>query len=220
MVMQRTRIKICGITRLKDAIDAVRFGADALGFVFYPPSPRAITPEQAANIIAKLPPFVSCVGLFVNPSQADIDQTLSVCPLDQIQLHGSESAEFCARQLRRVIKAIPVQTAEDLDAAKAYNCAILLDAKAPKGVHGGTGQCFDWRVLQGFEHAHPLILAGGLHPENVTDALAIRPWFALDVSSGVESAAGVKDPARMNLFFQVIQRAQTHSTPLHTGALS
>ena len=203
------RIKICGITRLEDAVCAASLGVDALGFVFYRKSPRYISPEKAAAIIEWLPPFVSAVGLFVNPLQADIDGALQACPLDIIQLHGDESPGFCASQTRRVIKAIPVAEQADLARARDYDCPMLLDARAPAGVHGGTGKSFDWTILDGFEHARPLILAGGLGPDNVRQALDVRQWFAVDVSSGVESEPGIKDADKMRRFVAHVRQFAT-----------
>jgi len=197
---QRTRIKVCGITRLEDALTASRLGVDAIGFVFYPKSPRYISPMQAAKIIRQLPPFVSAVGLFVNPKQGEIDAVLQHCPLGVIQLHGNESPEFCMAQPRRVMKAIPISSAQDLKRAQTYPCPVLLDAKAPEGVYGGTGTSFDWSLLKNFEHDHPLILAGGLNAGNVEAALSVRQWFALDVSSGVEMSPGIKDEAKLSEF--------------------
>jgi len=191
------RIKICGITRKQDALAAAELGADALGFVFYEDSPRYISPDDAAAIISTLPPFVTVVGLFVNASQNMIDNTLACCPLDVLQLHGDESPEFCAAQSRRVIKALPVERAADLSRAADFDCAILLDARAPQGVYGGTGASFDWELLQGFEHTHPVILAGGLDAENVAEALKVRQFYGVDVSSGVEASPGIKDAEKM-----------------------
>ncbi|MDT8375148.1 MAG: phosphoribosylanthranilate isomerase [Mariprofundaceae bacterium] len=195
-----TRIKVCGITRLQDALTASRLGVDAVGFVFYPGSPRYISPMQAAKIIRQLPPFVSAVGLFVNPKQDEIDEVLEHCPLSVVQLHGDESPEFCMAQQRRVLKAVPVSSKEDLKRAQSYPCAVLLDTKAPKGVYGGTGTSFDWTLLKNFEHDYPLILAGGLNAGNVEAALSVRQWFALDVSSGVETSPGIKDDAKLREF--------------------
>ncbi|MFQ5581317.1 MAG: phosphoribosylanthranilate isomerase [Mariprofundaceae bacterium] len=200
----RTRIKICGITRLEDALAASRLGVDAVGFVFYDRSPRYIAPMKAAGIIRQLPPFVSAVGLFVNPTQEAVDEVLKYCPLGVVQLHGDESPEFCQAQERRVIKAVAVSNAEDLKRAKAYTCPLLLDAKAPKGVYGGAGESFDWSLLAGFEHDYPLILAGGLCADNVEQALSIRQWFALDVSSGIESSPGIKDAEKMKAFVHCV----------------
>ena len=200
----RSRIKVCGITRLEDALAASALGVDAIGFVFYPNSPRYIEPARAAAIIRQLPPFVSAVGLFVNPTQDLIAEVLQTVPLGVIQLHGDESPEFCHSQRRRVLKAIAVSDADDLKKAAAYNCPLLLDAKAPAGVYGGTGKSFDWSLLQNFEHDYPLTLAGGLHAGNVQQALAVRQWFALDVSSGVEQSPGIKDAEKMRAFVAAV----------------
>lgn len=202
----RTRIKICGITRLEDALAASSLGADAVGFVFYDKSPRYIEPAKAAAIIRQLPPFVSAVGLFVNASEAYIAEVLKTVPLGVVQLHGDETPGFCEAQRRRVLKAIPVAGPDDLINASRYPCPLLLDAKAPPGVYGGTGARFDWSLLKGFEHDYPLTLAGGLDASNVREALAIRQWFALDVSSGVESAPGIKDMDKMREFFTAVSR--------------
>jgi|UPI00035E1FFF phosphoribosylanthranilate isomerase len=200
----RPRIKICGITRLEDALAAARMGVDALGFVFYPKSPRYIEPQKAASIIRALPPFVSAVGLFVNPTQQEIDDVLSYCPLGVVQLHGDESPEFCLAQARRVIKAVAIHDAQDLAVVQQYPCSVLLDTKAPAGVYGGTGKTFDWSCLEGFAHKYPLILAGGLNEHNILEALATHRWFAVDVSSGVELSPGVKDTAMMHRFVNTV----------------
>jgi len=200
----RTRIKICGITRLEDALNASELGVDAVGFVFYPKSPRYIEPAKAAAIIRQLPPFVSAVGLFVNPDQEQIAEVLKSVPLGVIQLHGDESPEFCQTQRRRVLKAIPVSGGDDLKRAASYNCPLLLDARAPAGVYGGTGTSFDWSLLDGFEHNYPLSLAGGLNADNVSEALAVRQWFALDVSSGVEVSPGIKSAEKMRAFIAAV----------------
>ena len=200
----RTRIKICGITRLEDALEASRLGVDAVGFVFYKKSPRYIEAQKAAAIIRQLPPFVSAVGLFVNPTQAYIAEILQTVPLGVIQLHGDETPGFCEAQRRRVLKAIPVAGPDDLKQAAGFNCPLLLDAKAPAGVYGGTGNAFDWSLLQGFKHDYPLTLAGGLNTDNVHKALAVRQWFALDVSSGVELSPGIKDAEKMRVFVNAV----------------
>jgi phosphoribosylanthranilate isomerase len=200
----RTRIKICGITRLKDALAASALGVDAVGFVFYKKSPRYIEPAKAAAIIRQLPPFVSAIGLFVNPSQDFIAKVLQSVPLGVIQLHGDETPEFCEAQRRRVLKAIHVSAADDLKRAAAFNCPILLDAKAPVGVYGGAGATFDWSLLNGFEHQYPVSLAGGLIVDNIAEAMDVRPWFALDVSSGVEQSPGIKDVEKMRAFVSAV----------------
>jgi len=200
----RTRIKICGITRLEDALEASRLGVDAVGFVFYEKSPRYIDAQKAAAIIRQLPPFVSVVGLFVNPTQGYIAEILQTVPLGVIQLHGDETPGFCEAQRRRVLKAIPVAGPDDLKQAASFNCPLLLDAKAPAGVYGGTGNAFDWSLLQGFKHDYPLTLAGGLNTDNVHEALSVRQWFALDVSSGVELSPGIKDAEKMRVFVNAV----------------
>jgi len=201
------RIKVCGITRRQDALAAADLGVDALGFVFYEKSPRCISPHTAADMIAALPPFITTVGLFVNPDQADIDATLRACPLDVLQLHGDESPAFCAAQQRRVIKAIPVSTAHDLKQAAAYDCTVLLDARAPEGVYGGTGTRFDWTLLQAFTHPCPIILAGGLDAGNVAAALGVRQFYGVDVSSGIERSPGIKDAEKMSRFVASVRQA-------------
>jgi len=201
-----TRIKICGITSLADAKMAVRAGADALGFVFYEPSPRYICSEQASLIIKQLPPFITTVGLFVNASMPTINAVVDKCGLDVVQLHGDESPAFCDLQKKRVIKAISVQSSEDLRCVDEYNCSILLDAKAPDGIYGGAGKTFDWSILKGLECKHPLILAGGLNTDNITQALDTYDWYAVDVSSGVEKDKGTKDADKVQFFCGLVQQ--------------
>ncbi len=201
----RTRIKICGITKLEDAKAAADLGVDAIGFVFYPRSPRYIDPEKAGAIAREVSPFVSIVGVFANPTQDEIDRALDLCPIEVIQLHGEETPEFCEAQPRRVIKAIRVRTQEDLKRVVHYPCAVLLDAPAPEGVWGGVGERFDWSLVEAMEDDRPLILAGGLSADNVRDALAIRRWHAVDVSSGVEDAPGVKNHAKMRAFVRAVR---------------
>lgn len=183
-------------------------GVDAIGFVFYEKSPRYIEPMKAASIIRALPPFVSAVGLFVNPEQSCIDQVLKHCALGVIQLHGDETPEFCAAQERRVIKAVAVSEADDLKKMSRYSCSVLLDAKAPKGVYGGTGHSFDWTLLGDLQHEYPLILAGGLNAENVQAAMRQRDWFAVDVSTGVESSPGVKSADKIKQFVANVNTVQ------------
>ncbi|NCO52804.1 MAG: phosphoribosylanthranilate isomerase [Deltaproteobacteria bacterium] len=201
----RVRVKICGITTVEDALAAVAAGADALGFVFYPPSPRAITTEQAAAIIAALPPFVTSVGLFVNQSRDLIEQTATFCGLDLLQLHGDESAEDCLIPGRRVIKALRVKDATSLQRAADYRvCGLLLDAWQEQ-LYGGSGQSFDWALLKEFALRQPVILAGGLTPHNVAAAVeTVRP-YAVDVSSGVEVAPGKKDHAKLAEFIRQVK---------------
>jgi len=191
------KIKICGITNLEDALAAVEAGADALGFVFFEKSPRNILPEQAAAIIRRLPPFVQTVGLLVNEQVAVINSIADQCGLDIVQLHGEETPEFCASVKRRVIKAFRVKDQSSLDQIGDYDvAACLLDTWSP-AAHGGTGETFNWEIAAAAAASRCIILAGGLTPENVAEAVtAVRP-YAVDVSSGVESAPGSKDRRKM-----------------------
>lgn len=195
--MKRTRVKICGLTRAEDVLSAAQAGADALGFVFYGPSPRAVTVAQARALAAAVPAFVTRVGLFVDPDADTVRETLAQVPLDLLQFHGNESADFCAQFGRPYIKAIRVQPDTDLtELAAHYSDAqgLLLDSYVP-GIPGGTGETFDWaRVPR--KLALPVILAGGLDADNVASAIAqVGPW-AVDVSGGVEAldAAGKRIP--------------------------
>ena len=196
------KIKICGITNPEDALMAVKAGADALGFVFFRGSPRYISPEQAAAIIHQLPPFVQTVGLFVNEELVTVNSTADQCGLDLVQLHGEESPDYCAAVKRRVIKAFRVKDASSLDEIINYRvAACLLDAWSP-AAHGGTGVTFNWEIAARAAAAHCIILAGGLNPENVAGAIAAVEPYAVDVSSGVESAPGKKDAELVNGFIR------------------
>jgi phosphoribosylanthranilate isomerase len=195
------RIKICGITRPEDGIEAARLGADAIGLVFYEKSPRNVSLEQARAIVRALPPFLSVVALFVNPDEAFVRSVLDACPVDILQFHGEESPEFCRSFSRPYLKAVRVRPGVDLlEWAAAYHDArgLLADAFV-EGAHGGTGAVFDWTLLPS-SLPLPLILSGGLTPDNVQDAVAkVRP-AAVDVSSGVELGKGIKDAAKMAAF--------------------
>ena len=197
----RTRIKICGITRLEDARMAVEFGADAIGLVFYAPSPRSIDPEQARAIIAAIPPFVTIVGLFVDPAPEQVESVLRRCSLGLLQFHGDEAPDFCRGFGLPYIKAARVRADADLvQYLSRYHAAQgwLLDAYHDE-LYGGTGESFDWKLIPR-DLAKPVILSGGLTPDNVGAAVRqVRPW-AVDVSSGVESAKGVKDAAKIAAF--------------------
>lgn len=199
------RIKICGITREEDAWAAIDAGADALGFVFVPGTPRFIEPARAAAITRGLPPFVSRVGLFVDAEPALIRATLAEARLDTVQLHGDELPEVgrCLRGQVRVIQAFRVRGPEIVQRLAEYRDACdawLLDAYVP-GSSGGTGARFDWNLaVQARDLGHPLILAGGLKPENIAEAVQqVRP-FAVDVSSGVEASPGLKSPEKVRRF--------------------
>jgi phosphoribosylanthranilate isomerase len=203
--MAVTRIKICGITSSEDARAAAAAGADALGFVFYAKSPRAVSVAQAAAIIRRLPPFVTTVGLFVNAERATIESTIQACGLDSIQLHGDESPQDCRFSGCRVIKALRIKDAASLERAADYEVSgLLLDAWSDQ-VYGGSGETFDWRLLKQFASSQPVILAGGLNPRNVADAVRqVRP-YAVDVSSGVEMAPGRKDLLKVVEFIRQVR---------------
>jgi phosphoribosylanthranilate isomerase len=208
----RVRTKICGITRLEDARAAVAAGADALGFVFYPPSPRNISPESALDLIRQLPPFVTTVGLLVNPEESRVHFLLEALPLSLLQFHGEEDNAFCAQFDHPWIKALPVQPGSHVAAMiDAYPDAagILLDAWHPD-LKGGTGQTFDWNSFPR-ESRKPLILAGGLAPDNVAEAVRLTRPYAVDVSGGVEARAadgsvqkGIKDASAIKAFIDAV----------------
>ena len=199
----RTRVKICGITRLQDAMSAVDNGADAIGLVFYKDSPRAISIENARAIVQKLPPFVTVVGLFVDPSPKDVAAVLHRVSLDLLQFHGNELPSECAAYSKPYIKAIKVKEGDDIaEQVSKYTSArgVLLDTFDP-GLPGGTGRVFDWTKIPK-KLDKPLILAGGLTAENIWQAISkVRP-FAVDVSGGVEAAKGIKDPEKIAAFMR------------------
>ena len=202
------RIKICGITRVEDALAAADAGADAIGLVFYAPSPRAVDAAQAAAIVAALPPFVSAVGLFVNAGESEIGDTIARVPLDLLQFHGDEAPEFCGRFGHPFLKAVSVRPGVDLlEYARLFTAArgLLLDAFVP-GTRGGTGATFDWGLIPS-DLSLPVVLSGGLTPDNVGEAVRrVRPW-AVDVSSGVEARPGIKDPAKIAAFIRGVRNA-------------
>ena len=194
------RVKICGITSVEDALTAVAAGADALGFVFHEPSPRHLFPEQAAAIIRALPPFVQAVGLFVNAPLDYVNATCELSRLDLVQLHGEESPDYCSQVARRVVKAFRVKDISSLEPMKQYRVAgYLLDAYSPSA-HGGTGLTFNWQTALLANQYGPIILAGGLSPDNIRQAVATVAPYAVDVSSGVEAAPGRKDPELVRAF--------------------
>ncbi len=199
------KIKICGITNLEDALLAVDAGADALGFVFFTKSPRHIFPEQATDIIKRLPPFVQTVGLFVNEDLDIVNTTADLCGLDLVQLHGEETPEFCQSVKRRVIKAFRVKDITSLEEIRSYHvAACLLDAWSPSA-YGGTGKTFNWEIAAATVASGHVILAGGLTPENVAEAVQIVKPYAVDVSSGVESEPGKKDARLMQRFIRSLR---------------
>ena len=215
-ITKRTRIKLCGLTRAQDVQLAVELGADALGFVFYPPSPRAVDAKQAAQLLALLPPFVSAVGLFVNASAAEVRQTLAIAPISILQFHGDETLEQCCaiaqevqRPFLRALRVKPDMKSADLlecdqqyRSASPYFSGLLLDTWVDS--YGGSGKVFDWSLIPA-ELAHQAVLSGGLNVQNVTEAVvSVRP-FAVDVSSGIESAKGIKDAALMHAFVSAVR---------------
>jgi len=207
--MSRTRVKICGITREQDLQAALAAGADALGFVFYPPSPRYLTPERAAALAVQVPPFVGRVGLFVNTDAQDVRATLAAVPLDVLQFHGEEDAAYCEQFGRPYLKAARVRPGLDLvEFALRYSRAqgLLLDAFVDG--YGGGGQSFDWSLVPQ-ELPLPMILSGGLYAANVGEAVRkLRPW-AVDVSSGVEAGKGIKDAQKISAFMAAVRDADS-----------
>lgn len=199
------RVKICGITTVDDALMAVAAGADALGFVFHSLSPRNIGVEAAAAIIREVPPFVQTVGLFVNVPIGYVNDTVEATGLDVVQLHGDETPEYCRLVGRRVVKAFRIKDIDSLEPIRRYSVAgFLLDAWSPKA-YGGTGMTFNWDIAKVAEQYGPIILAGGLTPENVAQAVETVSPFAVDVSSGVESVPGKKDPEKVLAFIRHAQ---------------
>jgi phosphoribosylanthranilate isomerase len=216
----RTRIKLCGMTREQDVSDAVAAGADALGFVFYPASARHVTPARAAELMAGLPPFVTAVGLFVNAGLEEVRAAVTAAPIGMLQFHGDESLEECcviAEAVRlpflRAVRVTPAMSGADLleydlqsRARSRLFSGLLLDTWVDG--YGGGGKVFDWSVIPE-KLAHRLVLSGGLSARNATDAVArVRP-FAVDVSSGIEAAKGIKDDARMRAFVAAVRLADS-----------
>jgi phosphoribosylanthranilate isomerase len=198
------RIKICGITNLEDALLAAALGADALGFIFYAKSPRHVAPEAAREIIAQLPPFVASVGVFVDEDAAVVQELAANVGLDWVQLHGQESPEYCRNLGRRVIKAFRIQDEDSLRRLADYQGAaqaLLLDTYK-KGQVGGTGEIFDWHLAREAKKYGHIILAGGLNPDNVAQAIEVAEPDAVDAASGTEAAPGKKDPAKLRAFFK------------------
>jgi len=201
-----TRIKICGMTQVQDIRFAASRGADALGLVFYKKSPRNVTLQKAMELIKGISPFVTVVGLFVNPTENEVRSVLQCVPLDVLQFHGEEPAKFCASFGRPYLKAIRVRKGVNLvqyaaDYAGAQG--LLLDAYV-EGTHGGTGESFDWALIP-HDLPLPVILSGGLHADNVAEAIMqVRP-YAVDVSSGVEAAKGIKDLTRISAFINEVK---------------
>lgn len=210
--MARTRVKICGITRVEDGLAAAEAGADAIGLVFYPRSSRWVEPTAAAAIVAALPPFVTTVGLFLDAEASFVREVMARAPLDLLQFHGAEAPGYCNSFGRPYIKAVPMAETDDV-AGYVHRFgearALLLDSHGG-GRIGGTGKRFDWSLIPDVPDK-PLILAGGLDPHNVAEAISrVRP-YAVDVSSGVEAARGIKDPALIQAFMQTVTGTDPHA---------
>ena len=198
-------MKICGITNPEDALAAIALGADALGFVFYTRSPRRVTPEQAAAIVSRLPPFIAKVGVFVDEKLERVQEIMNLCSLDYAQLHGSESPEYCQKLGHRAIKAFRVNDESILEQLSDYKVvAILLDSYNPD-MFGGTGRAFNWEIAARAARSNCVILSGGLTPQNVAQAIKIVKPYAVDVSSGVEASQGKKDHAKLKAFIQTVR---------------
>lgn len=206
--MTRTRIKICGLTGVDDAQLAVDLGADAVGFVFWPSSPRYITPERAGVVIATLPRFVTAVGVFVNEPPAQVRRIAAELGLGAVQLHGDEPVASWASTACQVIKAVGVDAAFDAASLASWPSTVmpLLDV-ADAERRGGTGRTVDWALAAAAARVRRVVLAGGLRPETVEQAIRRVAPYAVDVSSGVEREAGVKDPRRMRAFVEAVARA-------------
>lgn len=206
--MTAPRIKICGMTRVEDALAAAQLGAHAIGLVFFAGSPRVVTPQQARDIIAALPPFVVPVGLFVNADAQTVRAAIAASPVQMLQFHGDETPQYCASFGLPYLRAVRVKPGVDLlQYARDFHTArgLLLDAYVD-GVHGGTGATFDWSLIPR-DLPLPVVLSGGLHAENVAEAVRrVRPW-AVDVSSGVEAAKGIKDVRKMEAFMTGVRNA-------------
>lgn len=207
--MPRTRVKVCGVRDEETALCAAECGADAVGLVFVKSSPRFVTPERAWEIASYLPPFVSTVGLFVNATRKEIEAVREMCPFDFPQLHGQEAEPVVRDCGPMVIKAVRFDAATIEAELRRWSRFSEVDAVLVDGSAGGEGEAFDWNILAGLRDAcdHPIILAGGLTPENVEEAISIvRPW-AVDVSSGVEKEKGVKDPRLIAAFCDAVRRS-------------
>ncbi|MGP0629539.1 phosphoribosylanthranilate isomerase [Nitrospina sp. 32_T5] len=199
------KVKVCGMTSLEDTMHAVECGADAVGFIFFKKSPRAVTARQAKAIAEKLPPFVQRVGVFVNETAEVIERTVKTCGLDVVQLHGDESPAFCKRIAARVVKAIRVKDAESVKGLSRYAVdAFLLDAYK-EGEWGGTGERFNWSLVKQARRHGPVILAGGLDPENVAEGIRVCRPYGVDVCSGVESKPGKKNRNKVRKFIEAVK---------------
>lgn len=205
MTNPQVKTKICGMTQLKDALFAVEQGADAVGFIFYKKSPRSVTMKAVREIILELPPFVDTVGVFVNESADRVNKIADYCGLDLVQLHGEESPAFCRKIHRRVIKAFRVTDLQSLRQIGKYPVTGFLLDTFCEDMRGGTGKAFDWNLALPVKKIGPVILAGGLTPRNIGQAVSrVRP-YGVDVCSGVEKSPGIKDPEQVRAFLANIR---------------
>ncbi len=201
----QVKVKVCGMTNLKDVLVAVDAGADAVGFIFYKKSPRSVNMKTVREIVQELPPFVDAVGVFVNETAEQINNITDRCNLDRVQLHGDESPTFCKRIKRRVIKAIRVKDIQSLKQLSGYSVnSFLLDTHS-EGQQGGTGKVFDWTLVHPAKKYGSIILAGGLTPANVRGAIQRVQPYGVDVCSGVESQPGIKDHTKMRAFLKNVK---------------
>ena len=205
MVIPQVKIKICGMTQLKDALFAIEQGADAVGFIFYKKSPRSTTMKTVRDIILKLPPLAGTVGVFVGETVERVNKVADYCGLDMVQLHGDESPAFCRKIHRRVIKAFRVKDFQSLKKLQKYSVSGFLLDTFSDNLHGGTGKTFDWNLVLPAKKIGPVILAGGLTPSNVRQAVSQARPYGVDVCSGVEKSPGVKDPEKVRAFLTNIR---------------
>ncbi len=201
------KIKICGITNIDDAMAAVDYGADALGFNFFKKSPRYIEPHKAAEIIAQLPPFIVPVAIFVNEREERIREILQSACIHGVQFHGDETPEFCQRFGNHVIKAFQVKDKESIKHMAHYRVSAYLLDSYREGVRGGTGETFDWHLAVVAKTFGRIILAGGLNPDNVAEAVKLVQPYGVDVAGGVEREKGIKDHAKLKKFIVEVRRA-------------
>lgn len=205
----KIQVKICGITNVEDAEAAVKFGADAIGLIFYEKSPRFLSVKKAKEIIEHLPPFTVRVGVFVNPSRELIRQRIDSLNLDRVQFHGEESPDFCQEFGSRVIKAIQVKNADSLSILNQYPVKTFLLDTYDRDLYGGTGQTFDWSLAVKAKDYGRLILSGGLDPENIAQAIRNVAPYGVDISSGVEEKPGKKDHLKIKRLMEIIRREES-----------
>ncbi|MBT3924211.1 MAG: phosphoribosylanthranilate isomerase [Nitrospina sp.] len=199
------KVKVCGMTQLKDALLAVEHGADAVGFIFYKKSPRSVNMKEVREIISKLPPFVDTVGVFVDENVDRVNKVAEYCGLDLVQLHGEESPSYCRKIKRRVIKAFRVKDIQSIQQLEKYSVSGFLLDTYTENLHGGTGKVFDWNLAHPAKKMGPVILAGGLTPRNIRQAISQARPYGVDVCSGVEKSPGIKDPEKVRAFLNNIK---------------